>query len=76
MKLLDIETGVVVEVEGKYTCADHEDLGEFMWTEHNYSCDCNRALLHARARSVPDPEECDLVCGDQRFVLLDAPWFI
>ena len=61
MRLLDTQTGVTVEVEDKYTCADHEDLGEFMWTDGNYSCDCNRALFHARARGAPDPEEVDLV---------------
>ena len=47
MKLLDTVTGVVVKVEAQYTCANHDDLGEFMWTEGNYACDCNRALFHA-----------------------------
>ncbi len=74
MRLQDTQTGVIVEVEAKYTCADHEDLGEFMWTDGNYSCDCNRALFHARARGVPDPSETDLVCGDTRYKLYDAPW--
>ena len=74
MRLLDTRTDVVVEVPEDVACADHEDQGEYMWTEGNYGCDCNRALFHARARGVPDPEEKDLVCGEDRFVLLGAPW--
>lgn len=28
----------------------------FQWTLHNYSCDCNRANLFARAGGEPDPD--------------------
>lgn len=72
MKLLDTVTGVTVEVSEDVACADHEDHGEYQWTEGNYSCDCNRALFHARARGVPDPPSPP--CGDERFELSEAPW--
>ncbi len=72
MKILDTETGIVVEVPERYTCANHGDGGEFMWTEGNYSCDCNRALIHFRAQDLAAPNY--LPCGDTRFRLLDVPW--
>ena len=34
----------------------------FMWTEHNYSCDCNRSRL---IREHCDPEFSILGCGDK-----------
>jgi len=34
----------------------------FMWTEHNYSCDCNRSRL---IREHCDPEFSILGCGDR-----------
>ena len=74
MRILDTQTGISVEVPENYDCSDYEDLGKFMWTEHNWSCDCNRALIHARARGVADPSEELLVCGDSRYKLLDVPW--
>ena len=72
MKLLDTVTGLTVEVPESVACADQEDGGQFMWTEGNYACDCNRALFHARARGVPEPS--NPPCGDERFVLSEAPW--
>lgn len=34
---------------------------EFMYTEGNYSCDCNKALTLARSQQKEDP---DVECGD------------
>jgi len=33
------------------------DSQEFMWTEGNYSCDCNRALFWSRAGGEEDIEQ-------------------
>ncbi len=72
MKLLDTVTGLTVEVPEGIACAEQDDMGQFMWTDGNYSCDCNRALFHARARGVTEPSSPP--CGEGRFVLSEAPW--
>lgn len=49
----------------KPTWESEEDLLEtmfFMYTDGNYSCDCNRILFLARAANEPEPEEVD--CGE------------
>ena len=71
MRILDTETGLSAEVPEDWLPNDSHD-NWYMWTEGNYSCDCNRALFHARFRDVPEPE--DPPCGEGRFKLLDAPW--
>ncbi len=40
---------------------DTMDL-EYMWTEGNYSCDCNRRLFMCRALGEPEPARDE--CGD------------
>lgn len=42
-----------------------EQWPPFIWTDGNYSCDCNRALFFARAKGEPDPEE--IPCGESKF---------
>jgi hypothetical protein len=41
---------------------DEYEYSEFMWTEGNYSCDCNRHLFFERAIGN-EPEE-DMPCGN------------
>lgn len=41
------------------------EFSEFMWSDGNYSCDCNRELLFSRAREEDEPDNTD--CGDHRF---------
>jgi hypothetical protein len=36
------------------------DTMRFIWTDGNYSCDCNRGTFIARTAGLPDP---DLKCG-------------
>lgn len=45
-------------------------LGEFVWTDGNFSCDCNRALLFARAEGQPDPDNRE--CGDSEYTAVKA----
>ncbi len=40
------------------------DGSDFMWTEGNYSCDCNRALYFARANGSDDELAEGQDCGD------------
>jgi hypothetical protein len=49
-----------------------EEGSDYMWSEGNYACDCNRALFFARAAGEPDP---DRPCGDSAFgvrILVDG----
>lgn len=71
MKILDTQTGVAVEVPKDWFMGNPHD-NWYIWTEGNYSCDCNRALLHARWRGETEPE--DLPCGEGRYELVDVPW--
>lgn len=43
-----------------------DSASEYLWSEGNYSCDCNRALFFAEAHGENDP---DRDCGDERYVL-------
>lgn len=47
----------------------HDD-DEFMWTEGNYSCDCNRYLFFERA--IGGTPGFDQECGDTAFSALYA----
>jgi hypothetical protein len=40
-----------------------EGGADYMWTEGNWSCDCNKRLFIARALGEPEPETTD-PCGD------------
>lgn len=50
--------GVVREYKDEYT------WNEYLWSEGNFGCDCNRALFFARAVGEDDP---DRECGDTEF---------
>lgn len=39
----------------------------YLWSEGNYSCDCNRALFFARAAGEDEPDE---PCGDSAYRLI------
>lgn len=49
-----------------YVC-EHpwEQHSDFLWSEGNFGCDCNRALFFARAAGEDD--DIDLPCGETRF---------
>jgi len=40
---------------------------EFLWTEGNYSCDCNRAVFWALAGAEPPP---GAECGDGAYLIV------
>lgn len=48
-------------VQGPYEPSD----AEFMWSDGNYACNCNRTLFFARARGLSEPVE--LICGRDWF---------
>lgn len=41
-----------------------ENVLVFMWSDGNYSCDCNRALFFANTVGDPDPDQ---ECGDKAY---------
>lgn len=54
-----------------YDAGDYSDPEtiEFLWSEGNYSCDCNRGLFWARANNEADP---DRECGISEYDVIDA----
>lgn len=59
------ETGVVRRTADTLLLDDGEQQPSlYIWEEGSYSCDCNRALLFARAAGEPEP---DLTCSGGRY---------
>ena len=44
--------------------SDWGDGSDWLWTEGNYGCDCNRALFFARAFGEDETEAEEQECGD------------
>jgi hypothetical protein len=68
---LDLEGSFTVHITEVATgeTRTHRENGEFqefLWTEGNYACDCNRALFFARAVGNGDP---NVACSTGRFVV-------
>jgi len=64
--LRDNTTGEIRLIEEEYW---DDESSEYLWTEGNYGCDCNRALFFARSVGEPDPEH---ICGTTRYTALKA----
>jgi len=41
-----------------------QDHFDYLWSDGNYGCDCNRGLFFARAGEEPDP---DWGCGHEKY---------
>lgn len=66
--ITDTSTGETRSFVDKF---DWHDASEFLWSEGNYGCDCNRHLFFARAANDGEP---DVECGDGRFAIrITAP---
>ena len=53
----------------QYQCewpVDYSD--EFLWSEGNYSCDCNRYSFFQQAANEPEPA--DIACGSSAYTVL------
>jgi hypothetical protein len=46
-----------------------EDHYDYLWSEGNYSCDCNRNIFFCRAASRDEPDDEDIECGEGRFLV-------
>ncbi len=76
-KWLDTETG-----QTGYWCEPKDRIGSvwfdedqkinyFMWSEGNYSCDCNRAMFFLDLE-LGDTVEGEVKCGERRFIILNS----
>jgi hypothetical protein len=63
-KILDQLTGYVGEK--KFSCEDFMEEVLYLWSDGNYSCDCNRQ--HFCYGYDGDDAE----CGDERFLIVDV----
>lgn len=56
-----IRDNAIREVRSLVEPYDWGETGEFIWSEGNFACDCNRSLLFRGAGGDEDPESDD--CG-------------
>lgn len=64
VELRDTQTGLHLCYLDTYA-TEHLDGVEFMYSDGNYGCDCNRALFLARAQGLTNP---DRPCGWQGII--------
>lgn len=69
--LRDMETGKEGWVTDTYPDDYPDESIDFMWTDGNYACDCNRGDFLARALGEPEPEPA-LSCAGSRIAVMDA----
>lgn len=48
-------------------------MEELFWTDGDFGCDCNRALVFAWAGGEHADVD-DVTCGEGRFEIVAAPW--
>jgi len=51
-----------------YDAEAGREFHEYTWSDGNYSCDCNRSILFARA--VNETEDHDVECSDGRYTIM------
>ena len=63
----DNKTGEVSEYGMK--TPDGYEFSEYIWSEGNYACNCNRSLFFWRGRELPEEEvwKREASCGDGRY---------
>ena len=60
--------GAVREIDAEMP-SDWDEDGDFIWTEGNYACDCNRFLFFERAGGR-EPGDDEGPCGHTGYTLL------
>lgn len=66
------DTGFRIEWGGPDQIEDAVSAARYQWEMGNYGCDCNRALMFARAIGADDP---DLECGHTRYAIEVPDWY-
>jgi len=68
VQIRDNQTGEMREYRTEDLMEEGESVpNDFIWSEGNYACDCNRLLFFLRANDEEEPKE--MVCGDSRFTI-------
>jgi len=62
VKITDTITG-----DSRLFSSDMEWYGDYIWSEGNFSCDCNRYLFFQRALNMDEDGESP--CGDDRYTI-------
>lgn len=65
VRIKNNETGEIRDVEVDLPWENHH---EYLWTEGNYGCDCNRAIMFHQK----DVKPVDSACGETRYTCIDA----
>ena len=63
--ILNTKTKEKVTYQDNYMTYTKNEWPPFIWTEGNYSCDCNRELFFYRAKHLKEPK--DPKCGNSRY---------
>lgn len=73
--LYDPATGATgeYEYEGEYSDGFDEGSLLYIWTEGNYSCDCNRSLFLYGLENTDPPDRAKLHCGET-IQLISLSW--
>lgn len=67
VQIREEKTGVVRCLDDPRVCGAEDDTTKFLWSEGNYSCDCNRRLLFDRAAGCEDDASWAVPCTDGLF---------
>lgn len=68
MYIAHIKNNETGEVRKDINDGQFDDSSFYLWSEGNWSCDCNRALFFARAKGEEDPE--GLECTEGKFSVI------
>ena len=66
------QTGEVREIQEQGSWDEDGSPTEYMWTDGNYGCDCNRLLFWLRAKNEDEPDFEDLECGEGGFSIVSV----
>ena len=53
--------------DGEVHLYETDYYGEFIWSEGNFACDCNRSLFFLWAVGADEADDDDTPCSDDRF---------
>lgn len=66
LEIRNNKTGEVRASQEGWDWDGDTEYPDYIWSEGNYACDCNRALFFARVVGEDDP---DRNCGDSAFAV-------